>query len=105
MAELRKQLIDQLEKLPGVTVRLWKPDYHLMVVYYKDKEVAHFHGNNEIDIRLSPKVVKQEGLRNDPKRIGHPSRKDGGTWLVQRFTRKAHLDEMRRLVKLAISLR
>ncbi len=105
MASLRIQLIEKLEKIKGITVRLWKPDHHLMVIYYHDKEVAHFHGNNELDIRLSKEVVKRDGLTHAPDRIGHLNRKNGGRWLIVRFTRKHHLAEMERLIKLAITLR
>ena len=52
MAELRKKLIDKLEMISGIDVHLWKPDSDFMVIDYKGKEVAHFHGNNELDIRL-----------------------------------------------------
>ncbi|MEE9310410.1 MAG: luciferase family protein [Cocleimonas sp.] len=105
MAELRKKLINRLEKLSGIDVRLWKPDSHLMVIYYKEKEVAHFHGNNELDIRLSKEVVKRDGLTHAPNHIGHPNRKDGGRWLIARFTRESHLSEIERLVNMAIELR
>ena len=52
MAELRKKLIYKLEMISGIDVHLWKPDSDFMVIDYKGKEVAHFHGNNELDIRL-----------------------------------------------------
>ncbi len=105
MAKLRKILIDELEKIPGIDVRLWKPERDFMVIDYRGKEVAHFHGNNELDIRLSPEVVKRERLTHAPNRVGHPNRKNGGTWLIVRFTRESHLAEMIRLVKVAITLR
>jgi hypothetical protein len=105
MAKLRKMLINELEKIPGIDVHLWTPDRDFMVIDYKGKEVAHFHGNNELDIRLSPKIVKREGLTHAPDRIGHRDRKNGGTWLIVRFTRQSHLAEMLRLVKMAIELR
>jgi hypothetical protein len=105
MAGLRKKLIQNLEKIDGIEVRLWKPDYHLTVINYHGKEVAHFHGNNELDIRLSKELVKQEGLTHAENRIGHPNRKNGGRWLIVRFTRENHLPEMERLIRLAIELR
>ena len=105
MAKLRQKLISELEKIPGIDVHLWTPERDFMVVDFKGKEVAHFHGNNEIDIRLSPAYVKREGLTHAPNRIGHPERKNGGTWFIVRFTREAHLAEMIRLVKVAITLR
>ena len=105
MAKLRKMLITELEKISGIDIHLWRPDRDFVVIDYKGKEVAHFHGNNELDVRLSPEVVKRDGLSHAPNRIGHRSRKNGGTWLVVRFTRESHLPEMVRLVKMAIELR
>lgn len=105
MAKLRKMLIQELESIPGIDIHLWRPDRDFVVIDYKGKEVAHFHGNNEIDVRLSPEFVKREGLTHAPNRVGHPNRKNGGTWLVVRFTRESHLAETIRLVKKAISLR
>jgi len=105
VAELRRRLVKELEKLPGVDVHLWKLDHDPMVVDYKGKEVAHFHGNNELDVRLSPQIVKREGLTHAADRIGHFDRKNGGRWLVVRFTRQSHLPEMVRLVKMAIEIR
>ena len=105
MAKLRKLLIADLEKIPGIDVHLWKPDRDFMVIDYKGKEVAHFHGNNELDVRLSPEIVKRDGLTQASNRIGHLDRKNGGTWLVVRFTRESHLAEMVRLIKMAIELR
>ena len=98
-------LINELEKIPGIDVHLWKPDRDFMVIDYKGKEVAHFHGNNELDVRLSPEVVRREGLSHALNRVGHLNRKNGGTWLIIRFTRESHLAEMLRLVKIAITLR
>jgi len=105
MAELRKKLINELEKLSGIDVHLWKPDSDFMVIDYNGKEVAHFHGNNELDIRLSKAVVKRDGLTHAPNHVGHPNRKNGGAWLMARFTRESDLMEMVRLVKMAIELR
>ena len=105
MAKLRKMLINELEKILGIDVHLWRPDRDFMVVDYKGKEVAHFHGNNELDVRLSLQVVKREGLTHATDRVGHLNRKNGGTWLIVRFTRKSHIAEMLRLVRMAILLR
>ncbi|MFK7965485.1 MAG: luciferase family protein [Burkholderiaceae bacterium] len=105
MAELRRRLISKLEGIPGIEVRRWKPDADFTVIEYHGKEVAHFHGNNELDVRLSKEIVKRDGLTHATNRIGHPDRKNGGRWLITRFTRDRHLDEMVRLVKLAIELR
>lgn len=77
-------------------MRLWKPERDFTVIEYHGKEIAHFHGNNELDIRLSPEVVKRDGLTHHPDHVGHPNRKNGGRWLMARFTRESHLDEIMR---------
>ena len=105
MAELRRKLIGRLEQIPDVKVHLWKPGSELIVITYKGKEVAHFHGNNELDIRLSKEVVKRNGLTHASGHVGHPNRKNGGRWLMARFTRESHLTQMIRLVEMAIELR
>ena len=105
MAELRNKLIARLERIPDVEVRQWKSGSDFTVIEYRGKEVAHFHGNNELDIRLSKEVVQRDGLTHAPNHIGHPNRKNGGRWLMARFTREAHLGEMIRLVTMAIELR
>ncbi len=105
MAKLRKLLIEELEKIPGIDIHLWDSERDFLVIDYHGKEVAHFHGNNELDVRLSRAIVKREGLTHAPDRIGHRDRKNGSTWLVVRFTRHSHLAEMVRLVKMAMALR
>ena len=105
MAELRQKLIARLHKIPGIDVHRFKPDSDFTVIDYQGKGIAHFHGNNELDIRLSKEFVKREGLTHAPDRVGHPKRKNGGAWLIVRFTRESHLSEMVRLVKKAIELR
>ncbi len=62
MSVLRKKLIEKLEKISDVEIRLWNPDSDFTVINYKGKEVAHFHGNNELDIRLSKEVAKRDVL-------------------------------------------
>ena len=105
MSVLRKKLIQKLEKVSDVEVRLWKPNSDFMVINYKGKEVAHFHGNNELDIRLSKEVIKREGLVRPADSTAHPKRSKGSRWMMASFKRSEHLDEIVRLVELAIELR
>ena len=105
MMKLRKKLIAKLREIPDVDVHLWKPDYHLVVIDYKGREIAHFHGNNELDVRLSKDIVKRDELTHAVDRVGHLSRKNGGRWLIVRFTREPHLEKMVRFVEMAIEVR
>ena len=101
MSGLRKELTQKLNSIPDVNVNLWK-DSDLLCVFYKGKEVAHFQGNNELDIRLTRAVIKREGLSPPKNTTSHLGRSKNSTWIVQGFRRSAHVDEMVRLVRIAI---
>jgi len=55
MAELRRQLIKKLEGIPGLENKPSKVAGG-SAIFYKGKEIAHFHHNNEIDVRLTKKL-------------------------------------------------
>ncbi len=106
MPTLREQLVVKLSNIPDVTLDLYK-DTQLLCVNYKGKEVAHFQtgSNNELDIRLTPAIIKQEQLVQPATSKSHPSRSKNSRWIVLGFTRSKDLDKLTRLVELAIQLR
>ena len=69
------------------------------------KELAHFHGFNEIDLRLTKNVIRSEGLTHPPDSEVHPKRGISSHWIELRFCRKSDLDEIVRLVQLAMKAR
>ena len=73
MSGLPKELTQKLNSIPDVNVNLWK-DSDLLCVFYKGKEVAHFQGNNELDIRLTRAVMKREGLSPPKNTTSHLGR-------------------------------
>lgn len=103
MAALRNELIKKLEALPDLTVRLWK-NSDLLCVYFKDKEVAHFQNDFEIDIRLTPALIKQKALVIPKDTSSHPDRAKNSRWIVQAFQNTEQLDEILELVELATTL-
>lgn len=106
MPTLREQLIEKLIEIPHVTVDRYK-DTELLGVNYKGKEVAHFHtgSNDELDIRLSPAIIKREKLTKPANTKSHPGRSENSRWIVLAITKAKDLDRMTSLVKLAIELR
>ena len=60
MSKLRKRLVKKLEKIPGATEKLW-PDRKdgFSTLHYNEKEFAHFHNDNESDIRLTKKKISE----------------------------------------------
>ena len=102
MADLREELIRRLEKF-GVEDRpLPGRDDGFSGLRYGGKELAHFHSDNELDLRLTKAVIAREGLVHPAGSLVHPNRSPKSPWIEIRFTRAAQLDEVVRLVKLAI---
>jgi hypothetical protein len=102
MADLRGELIDRLKKL-GVEHRpLPGRDDGFASLCYGGKVFAHFHSDNELDVRLTKAVIDREGLIHPVGSIVHPNRTPKSHWIEVRFTAPAHLRRVVRLVKLAI---
>lgn len=101
---MRQLLIDQLNLLQDVDVALYK-DTELLCVFYKGKEVAHFQNESEIDLRLTPRIIKKEGLAPPEQSSSHPDRSKNSRWLVQAFHTEEDITKIIRLVQMAIELR
>ncbi|MEE9334212.1 MAG: luciferase family protein [Granulosicoccaceae bacterium] len=106
MPKLKEQLIEIFTAMPNVSVERWK-NTELLGVNYKGKEVAHFQtgSNNELDIRLSPAIIKREKLTKAEGTKSHPDRSLNSRWIVMGFKKAKDLEKMAKLVKLAIELR
>jgi hypothetical protein len=102
MADMRRRLIDRLEKL-GVEHRpLQGQNDGFSALCYGGKAFAHFHSDTELDIRLTRAVIEHEGLTDPAASAVHPNRTNRSHWIEVRFTTSAHLGLVIRLVKLAI---
>jgi hypothetical protein len=102
MADLRKRLIDRVTKL-GVEERVLPGrDDGFSSLWYGGKAIAHFHNDNELDIRLTKQVIDREGLAHPPDSAVHPNRTAKSQWIEVRFSTAAHLNRVIKLIKLAI---
>jgi hypothetical protein len=102
MADLRKRLIERLAKL-GVEDRpLPGRDDGFSSLCYGGKAFAHFHNDNELDIRLTRSIIDREGLAHPPDSAVHPNRTEKSHWIELRFTAPAALERVIGLVKIAI---
>jgi hypothetical protein len=72
-------------------------------LFYKGKEFAHFHHDNEIDLRLTRKVIKSLGLSHPERSEQHPTRSSGSQWIELRFHDAEAVHRVAELVKLAIA--
>ena len=105
MSDLRDAFEDRLRALDGITVERWKEGYHLIVVNYHGKEIAHFQARDVLDIRLTPKFIKEQGLSRAPCKEHHPKRSKNSRWICVPFKTEADLDVLMQLVDYACDVR
>lgn len=98
--KLKQQLINELEEIPGLQDRPSKMAGG-SAIFFKEKEIAHFHGPHEIDLRLTKKIIKEQGLTHPLDSDFHPKRARSSDWIELRFTRSNHISEIVELFKLA----
>lgn len=98
---LKEDLVSELEKIPGLEDRPSRVSGG-SAIFYRNKEIAHFHNNNEIDVRLTKKVIRSEGLHHPNDSTFHHQRSPNSEWIELRFRRKAQIPEVVRLFKLAL---
>lgn len=106
MTTLKEKLMSRLTSISDVTIDRYK-ETELLGVNYKGKEVAHFQTGTEgeLDIRLSPAIIKRENLTVPENSKSHPNRSKNSRWIIQEYSTADDLDQMVRLVELAIELR
>lgn len=104
MANLKRDLVAELERLPGVTHRPW-PERNdgFSTVHFAEREIAHFHNLAEIDIRLGKSLIRQEGLVHPSDSTKHPKRSPNSQFIEVRFSTPAEVRQIVRLVQLAIA--
>ena len=99
---LRAELSQQLKKL-GVEERAWPGrDDGFAALLFDGEDFAHFHNDGELDIRLGKKRIAQEGLVRLADSKVHPKRASSSPWHEIRFSSRSEVDEVLRLVKIAI---
>jgi hypothetical protein len=101
MSVLRKELIKKLARIPGLEDRPSKVAGG-SAIFFNGKEIAHFHDDNEIDVRLTKKIIKREGLSHPTDSKIHRHRTPNSQWIEIRFKTSRDLVEVVRLFKLAL---
>lgn len=100
MSALKSELERRLTSLDDVTLGYWK-DSALLCVHYRGKEFAHFHGEDTLDIRLTTKFIRSEGLTRAASARLHPNRSANSRWICVEFKTQDDLDVMMRLAQVA----
>ena len=102
MNNLKPQLLAGLSKLAGVEDRQSTVSGG-SALFYKGKSFAHFHHDNELDIRLTRKVMKDLGLSHPAGSVSPPPRSTPSQWNAVRFNTPSDVEHVLKLVALAVA--
>ena len=102
MTSLREQLVSRVANLGVEDVPLPGRDDGFSSLFYRGKDFAHFHHDNELDIRLTKAVIRREGLTHPSGSTRHPKRGKTSHWIEVRFHTPEELDQVVKLVEMAV---
>lgn len=102
MASLKAELLRKLRTIEGVEDRP-SPVAGGTALFWRDRSFAHFHNDNELDLRLTKKLIKAQGLTHPEGSVHHANRAVGSAWIELRFRDTAAVDRICDLVRLAIA--
>jgi hypothetical protein len=102
MDNLKTKLINELRKIDGVEDAP-SPVAGGTALLYHGKEIAHFHNDNELDLRLTKKVIKSLGMSHPPGSLIHPNRSPNSPWIEVRFNDASDIKKVSELVRLAVA--
>lgn len=99
---LKQQLLAQLSQIEGLQALPSKVAGG-MALHYRGKEFAHFHNDQEIDLRLTRPLIKALGLVHPPRSAFHPQRSASSQWIELRFHKPADVQQVAELVRRAMA--
>lgn len=102
MAGLKQRLVELLTRLDGVEARPSKVAGGT-ALFHRGKEVAHFHHDHEIDVRLTRPVIRAFGLAHPPRSSVHPARAASSHWIELRFSTPDEVDRIAVMVEQALA--
>ena len=102
MSKLKTQLLEEVQGIEGVEIRS-SPVAGGSALFYFGKEFAHFHNDNELDLRLTKKIIQAERLSHPSGSIHHPARSLSSPWIELRFVTAKDVAHVASLVKLAVA--
>lgn len=99
MATLREKLTAEILKTSGVSEKIWeKRNDGFSSLEINGKEFAHFHNNNEIDVRLTKLIIKQNNLDHPVNSEKHPNRSNNSPWIELKFHDQKDVEKICNLV-------
>lgn len=101
MSELKAELTKKLNRIPGLEDRRSKVAGG-SAIFFLGKEIAHFHNDHELDVRLTKKLIRQEKLVHPANSKFHVKRSLSSEWIELIFKNADDVKEVVRLFKLAV---
>jgi Family of unknown function (DUF5519)/Domain of unknown function (DU1801) len=102
MASLKHQLLDLLASCEGLEARP-SPVAGGTALFYRGREFAHFHHDQELDLRLTSRLIRSLGLSHPAGSRFHPSRSASSPWIELRFNTPAEVQQVAECVRLAMA--
>ena len=100
MPSLKQDLLELLAPIEGFTAQPSKVAGGT-ALFYCGKEFAHFHNDNEIDLRLTRILIKSLGLSHPATSEQHPTRAASSQWIEVQFQTAYEVHCVAELVTLA----
>ncbi len=98
------QLMEELQKIPGFLVH---EDQHrqdgFVTLHYLGREIGHFHGEKDLDLRLGKSLIKSQGLKQPKDSPYHPGRAASSHWIMLSLASSEDAQKVLQLVLLLVS--
>lgn len=102
MKTLKASLLAELMKIDGIEDRP-SPVSGGSALFFRGKEFAHFHHDQELDLRLTKRVIHSLGLSHPEGSVHHPDRSPNSPWIAIRFNDARDIVDVCKLVRCAIA--
>jgi hypothetical protein len=102
MGNLKASLLAEIAKVPGVENRP-SPVSGGSALFYNGEAFAHSHDENELDLKLTKRVIKALSLSHSKDSVHYPNRSPNSAWIEVRFKNPSDISRVCKLVKLAIA--
>jgi len=102
MNMLKQKLLHSLASIEGLAAER-SPVSGGTALFFRGRELAHFHNDHELDLRLTKKVIHALGLSHPTVSVHHPTRSSSSPWIEVRFYTGAEAERVAELVKIAVA--
>ena len=100
MSGVKAKLLAEIRKIAGIEDRP-SPVAGGTALFYKGESIAHFHGDNELDIRLTKTNIRMLRLSHPKGSAHHPNRSPNSAWIEVRLAGPADVPRVCEFVRLA----